>query len=87
MLDHMREAHVLVSLTVRRTYTLILPIFAFREEIGRVITIPAGAELDCMVIEDRKGIGVAFWEGDRILVFLEDIVKNGLRLERAGATG
>jgi hypothetical protein len=81
----MREAHVLVSLAMRQTYTLILPIFAFREQSGRVITVPAGAELDCLAIEDRKGIGVAFWEGDRILVFFEDILKNGLRFESAGA--
>jgi hypothetical protein len=78
---------VLVSVAVRRTYTLILPIIAFREEIGRVITIPTGAELDCMDIDDQKGIGVAFWEGDRIVVFFEDILKSGLRVESAGATG
>ena len=78
---------MLVSLAVRRTYTLILPIIAFREEICRVIIIPTGAELDCTDIEDPKGIGVAFWEGDRIVVFFEDILKSGLRVESAGATG
>jgi hypothetical protein len=71
---------------VRRTYALLVPIYGFREEIGCVVTIPAGAELDC-IGDNQNGIGVAFWNGDRIMVFREDVVKNGLQVERAGATG
>jgi len=72
---------------MRRTYTLLSPILGFREEIGCVVRIPAGAVLDCAVTGDGSGIGVAIWDGDRILVFNEDIVKKGIRVEGAGAIG
>jgi len=72
---------------VQRSYTLIRPVFGFREETGEVIKIPAGTALASLATGDRYGLGLVFWGGERIMVFHEDLVKNGLCVERREVSG
>ena len=63
---------------MHRTYTLVQSIYGLREHVDRVVTIPAGAEVEYCVTEGQHGITLALWDGDPIRVFHEDVVYHGV---------
>lgn len=72
---------------MQRTYTLIRPVFGFREETGKVVKVPAGTALACLETGDRHGLALVFWDEERILMLHEDLVKNGLGGDSREASG
>ena len=72
------------ALSMSRTYSLVRPIFGFWEDIGQVVTIPAGAKIRQLVVRDEVGLCVASWDGRRFLAFGSDIRENAISVERVG---
>ena len=71
---------------VLRTYSLIRPVFGFREDTGETISIPTGELITLMMNYDRLGITTAVCGGNRIMVFRGDVVDNGLQVESSGSS-
>ena len=69
------------------TYSLLEPVFAFRENSRDVVRLPAGALITLMLDRGRTGICAASWEGNRIMVFCQDVEDHGVRTEASGAIG
>ena len=68
-----------------RIYSLVRPIFGFRQDTGEVVTIPAGAKLKLLVLQHGEvSLCTAPWDGRNVLAFGLDIRENGSSVEPMG---
>jgi hypothetical protein len=62
-----------------RLYSLLRPVVAFREDTNAVIKIPSGALVELMThLAEPVGVCKARWNGRSVMVFSEDVDRNGV---------
>ncbi len=66
------------SNTMPRIYQLVKPVRAFQQDIGKVVTIPAGAKVELVGMAGQIGMQNARWEGHPIMAYEQDLALSSI---------